>query len=823
VGGVRRFSVVAILVLSFLGAFLLVSGPAGAEYDSTPQSNWGVQTKGNSNTIGQWAALAWEVDQIDGTVFVGGNFLEVTNGSQVASQPYFAAFDAETGVFQPWFRPDLGSAVFAMQPTPDGGLLVGGEIDTWNGEQIGSLVKIDPSTGELWPGWQTRVFGGNAVVRDLKLEADGWVYAVGSFTQANQGQGPLPAGGAIRFDPITGDIDESWLPSVDEGGAAWGVSRSKTQPVTYVAGFFTSVEGTVNTGGFVGLDDAGTVVQDRSIVPFNACTDQWPYCVQMYDVEATEAGHIWVGGVEHALYAIDEATGSLIQHHYTACNPEFNGDCFGNPWWGGEFQEIERVGDRIYATCHCWTDLYSHDELIFHTNPPPEATRTTIKSVAAFDVVTTDHISSFAPQLTGDSGGFGVHVNPSDGCLWLVGGYSSYGAPGGPQPAARDVARLCDEAGPGPAAPTTPPPTPETCSVSGDGNEVSIEWTNNGVAQSTIVFRAVDAGSPSWAGRVDTPATSFAGTAVPNQVSEFFVQHVYEPGQRSALVSCGAVDLLPGELLPATACATSIGPDGVATLDWVGGQNAITHIVRRSVDGGPAYWRARIDEGATYTDNLIQPGRTYVFTVIARGADGTEAEGTLCEPEVLIEQPSAGTVESCSATLLADNSIQIDWPEAGNIDRYILRRSVNGGANYWRGRIYSVDQNSTASFLDTLTTAGSSYTFTVESIGIDNSVTGPVTCDPSPIMIALPEVTPAEQCTVVDNGSSFDLTWTYQAGEAAADAIVFRSRDGGPYGWRARTSGTQFEDFSVSPSSTYEYQIRLVDEDSVRSEPVDCV
>lgn len=449
------------------------------------------------------------------------------------TQPYFAAFDAETGAFQPWFRPAVGSAVFAMQPTSDGGLLVGGEIDTWNGLQIGSLVKIDPLTGELWPGFPTRAFGGNSVVRDLKLESDGWVYAVGSFSEANEGDGAFAAHGAIRFDPITGDIDETWLPSVDEGGAAWGVSRSMTQDVTYIAGFFTSVEGDTDNGGFVGLDDAGAVVQDRSIIPFNGCgADRFPYCVQMYDVEATESGHLWVGGVEHALYAVDEASGELIQHHYTGCNPAFN-DCDRN-WYGGEFQEIQRDGDRIYATCHCWTDLYSHDEVIPHANPPAEATRTTIKSVAAFDVVTTDHIPAFAPQMTGDSGGFGLHVNPFDGCMWLAGGYGSYGAPGGPQPPGHDVIRICDETGPGPAAVTTAPPTPNECVVSGDADGVTVDWTNNQYAIATVIHRKVGDGNASWAGRVNDLGITFSGPAANLNLNEFFVEQVCEPGQRSA-------------------------------------------------------------------------------------------------------------------------------------------------------------------------------------------------------------------------------------------------------------------------------------------------
>lgn len=209
-----------LLFVGFLAVALVASVPALAEFSSDKQTDWGVQTKGNSDTIGEWAALAWEVDQVDGTIFIGGNYLEVTNGSQIHTQPYLSAFDAETGAWQSWFRPDLGSAVFALQPTPDGGLLVGGEIGTWNGDLVGSLVKIDPATGERWPGFETRLFGGNSVVRDLKLESDGYVYAVGSFSQANEGNGPFAVSGAVRFDPVSGNIDQTWTPTIADG-AAW--------------------------------------------------------------------------------------------------------------------------------------------------------------------------------------------------------------------------------------------------------------------------------------------------------------------------------------------------------------------------------------------------------------------------------------------------------------------------------------------------------------------------------------------------------------------------------------------------------------------------
>jgi hypothetical protein len=808
-----------LLFTGFLAVALAVAVPALAEFSSDKQTDWGVQTKGNSDTISEWAALAWEVDQVDGTIFIGGNYLEVTNGSQIHSQPYLSAFDAETGAWQSWFRPEVGSAVFALQPTPDGGLLVGGEIGTWNGDLIGSLVKIDPATGDRWPGFPTRLFGGNTVVRDLKLESDGYVYAVGSFTQANDGDGPFGVSGAVRFDPITGDIDQTWTPTLTSG-AAWGVSRSKTQNVTYIAGFFQEVNSDNETRGFVGVDDTGTVVTDRSIVPFNGCTT-FAYCSQLYDVEATEAGHIWVAGVEHALYILDETDGSLVKQHYTGCDPSRN-DCFVN-WVGGEFQEIERVGERIYASCHCWHDIFSDDQIIYHREGSGE--HHTIKGLGAFDAATGEIIPEFQPELRGDSGGFGMHQNPSDGCLWVVGGFSSYGSPGGPQPPSYDVVRICDELGPGPAAgPAAAPPTPTACVVTHEPGqtEATLFWTAEPSATGTILYRRVNEGSTFWMGRVDPPAAStFVTSPVSVSLTHYFVQHAYPAGQRSDLLPCGSVDLRP-DLTPATECSVAVGPNNEAILNWQAGNDNADFVVRRSVDGGPNYWRARVTDTG-YTDNLIVLDKSYTFTVEARDASGEVAPATPCSPSILIKSPSPDSVGWCVATILPDNTISIEWPDGSSTARYIVRRSVNNSPSYWRARVDSLGGGGTLSYVDPLVTLGSSYVFTVEAVGTDNSATPATPCSPSPVVVEAPPVIPASSCAVVDSGGSYTIAWTYGEGAPASDAIVERARnDVGTFGWRARTSETTFIDSRLQPGVDYSYRVRMVSDDERRSEPTVC-
>jgi trimeric autotransporter adhesin len=209
-----RLAMFLLVILGVLSPVSLPAAPVSAEINSNQQTSWGLATAGPSRTVEQWDALGWAIEQIGNTMYVGGKFLDVTNGSTVARQPHFAAFDADTGQWQSWLTPTVQSPVLALEASPDGGLFVGGEIDSWNGTTIGALQKIDPLTGETWPGWTTRVYGGNSAVQDLHLGDDGWLYVVGNFTTVSRGGNPEAASGAARIDPITGVIDPGWKPVI---------------------------------------------------------------------------------------------------------------------------------------------------------------------------------------------------------------------------------------------------------------------------------------------------------------------------------------------------------------------------------------------------------------------------------------------------------------------------------------------------------------------------------------------------------------------------------------------------------------------------------
>ncbi len=813
-----------LLFFGFLGAAILVASPAFAELTSTPQTSWGVQTKGASNTIAQWDALTWAVDQVDSTIFIGGNYLEVTNGDQVHSQAYLAAFDADTGRWQSWFRPQVGDAVFALQPTPDGGLLVGGEMGQWNGVTRGALVKIDPKTGDLWPGWNTRAFGGPSVIRDLSLEADGYVYAVGNFTTVTSGNGPMAAGGAFRFDPITGAIDTNWLPSL-ENGTGWGVSRSKTQAVTYIAGFFQSVDGDTTAQGFVGIDDAGSITANRDAIPFNGCSN-WSYCSQLYDVEATEFGDLWVGGVEHALYVVDEGDGSLIKMHYSGCDPSKNVDCQPNNWYGGEFQELERVGNRIYATCHCWYDLFSADEVMAHARPEdtPNTVHSTVDALMAFDVVSAERINSFRPYLTGTSGGFGMHVNPDDGCLWATGGFQSYGQPGGAQPPARDVVRICDSAGPTPhTTPVAAPPAPELCSVAlvdpaDPSLGASVTWTNAPTSVGTIIYRSVDGGGSYWRGRVNPPLPSeFVEVPAVNTVSSYSVLHVYPAGQRSAPAPCGSVDLMP-QLVPPSSCLALVDAGGVPSLSWDAGNDAAAFIIRRSVDGGPSYWRGRTSE-TTFTGATLTPGRSYDYTVTSQAADGSTAGPVPCNPTLTVQGPELIPPSACTATIDQNGRAALSWDAGSNATNFVIRRSVNGGTAYWRG------STPTTNFVGATLEAGRTFDYTVTAKAADGSTAPPVPCNPT-LTVEVPQLGVLTSCdaTLMENN---EVVVGWLQVENAQRYVVRRSANNGTFYWRGSVNADQasnaaFFDTPISDTRTYVYSVTAIGLDGTTATPVEC-
>lgn len=656
---------------------------ASAAIDDEQQAEWGLATKGPSRVIDRFDSLGWAVEEAGGFVFAGGRFLEVTNGQQTESQAFLAAFDRDTGVFVSTIRPDVGGTVLALEPSPDGALFVGGEMDEWNGQTIGALAKIDPATGDLVPGFTTRLFGDTSVVRDLSMGPDGFMYAAGTFTTASFNGVPGAVESVVRFDPVTGAIDWSWVPETD-GGAIWGVSRSYTEDVVYISGWDNVRDGSI----VIGVDSA-----DPSIVVWDAFVMNFGCCNHMYDIQATPAGTVLAVGEQHGAYLYDESNNwAQIAGHTTAYDSRYQAN---SQRGGGDYQDIELSNDgtTLYASCHCWgshssgvgfTPTYSFD-LANVTGTHTGRVSATI----AYDSVTGVRDQTFNPYMAGDSGGWGV-LEASDGCIWIAGGINAVGPPGD-QTSGRDLARLCEEG--------------------------------------------------------------------------------YVP---------------PNDLEPPATCLATIGVNDIS-VSWPGANGAADYVISRSVDGGTIYWRG-VSAAAPFIDTLR--GGTLVYQVQTRSAAGVRSDPTICSIED--ETPTLTAPAECSATVNG-NAIDVSWPTAAGADQYVIFRTVNGGAQSWRGRV------ATTTFVDTNRSADLVYFVASRSATGELSARTECTLvdNNDPIM-------PVASCTVSVVGDVATITWTAAPGaDAATEYIVYRSVDGGNEFWRGRTAVLSFDDQLRTGDITY--------------------
>ena len=296
----------------------------------------------------------WAIEQISGTIFAGGRFSEVINrrnAEVVHDQPFIAAFDVDTGTFIDFWRPDLDGAVFSIEASPDGSrLFVGGEFTNVDGiPHTSGLVALDPQTGHVDPTWRAslekRFVVGPPTVRNMVV-ANGWFYVVGNFTTALTfpNLDAVNVKNSARVSVTNGALDTGWKPQIT-GGAAWGVAVSPDNTRVYLVGKFTDVNGTADLAWFhtVNTSNAASVGGLQPLTFFHSQRDQ-------RDVIAV-GDRVWVGGAQHYLQMLDAGDLSLIEGLFTGTGPPP-----GGLTGGGDTQDLELVGDRIYTTCHCWLD-----------------------------------------------------------------------------------------------------------------------------------------------------------------------------------------------------------------------------------------------------------------------------------------------------------------------------------------------------------------------------------------------------------------------------------------------------------------------------------
>ena len=209
----------AMLIAGLLGFLVLLSGNADtARAAGVAQGQLVPETaRRNLPVVLDGRVLAHA--QVGDRIFVAGDFqqVELTNGSVIA-QPYLFAYDVDTGIVDPNFRPVVDDLIRTLEPTQDGnGLYVGGLFTRWDDSFPLRVARLD-AEGNLDNTFGPRV---SARVQGI-VEIGDSVYIAGDFTDVSG----VAVTGLAKVDRVTGIVDSTFTPAFTNFIAGTNLVRS---------------------------------------------------------------------------------------------------------------------------------------------------------------------------------------------------------------------------------------------------------------------------------------------------------------------------------------------------------------------------------------------------------------------------------------------------------------------------------------------------------------------------------------------------------------------------------------------------------------------
>jgi hypothetical protein len=172
--------------------------------------------------------------KVGNILYIGGNFINVTDGNGTYSRNRAAAINLTSGLFESW-SPDVNNSIKAFEY--DGTYIyMVGDFTSVNSTTRNYAARVHPTTAVL-NSWDPDF---DSVCRDIKL-INSYIYIAGTFSNA----GGSAQQRVAKYDPSTG-TKQSWVPNGNAGG---GGPRYLTPGVTSS----NSVESIISVGGNIGL------------------------------------------------------------------------------------------------------------------------------------------------------------------------------------------------------------------------------------------------------------------------------------------------------------------------------------------------------------------------------------------------------------------------------------------------------------------------------------------------------------------------------------------------------------------------------------------
>lgn len=795
----------------------LVAIPVLAEISPNGEVTWGVYGLDTSTETDAIASQVWAIEQIGDTIYVGGKFLEARQNSTSTAlpQPYLAAFNANTGAFIDTFRPDIESAVYSLQASPDGSrLFVGGEFRSINGDtEAHGLAALDPATGQVDTTWRAKVSnvsGARGIVFGFDVHGD-HLYLSGRFDQVGSGASVHTTEKLARVTLDDGGADTVLTTDID-GGAVWGVGVNNDASRIYLAGYHDSVDGNTAGADYSVLDHTGTLIPGRSDVGGNSSQSSRWYG---QDVVVTDNLVFW-GGSEHVVRVFAESDGTLVREHSTKT--------------GGDYQDLEVVGDRVYGSCHCYTVHAADFDGWGQWGDIPEHVEVTpIKYVAAYSATTGAYLPEFQLDMSATQAGVWAIHGATDGCLWVGGDLSRITTIAGNDRAAGGFAKFCDGPGTDNRAPEMPPNLIQTreekakivlrwdksidnlgtarYEVSRGGELVAdIEttgsgtywFTDTGLEEKTLYsysIVAIDA-----AGNRSEPAEIDAGTSGAIRGVDT------EPPTMPTLLTQTRAE--KAKIVIRWAAAT----DNLAVQDYEITRDGVAVGIKPGTSAGQ-YW---------FTDSGLEPGTTYTYEVVARDAETNRSEPAVLqattEVDATVSDTEAPSTPSDLNQTRAENAkIVIQW----------TRSTDNVGVDFYEvtrdGEVVGTKDAGSSTFYwftDSELATATAYDYAVVAVDAagNRSSTATLTAGTTGAATGVTPDTPTGLRTTNQTRDRVVLNWGAATG--ASSYVIERDSGDGQGFVEVGTKGSQwFTNTGLTAGTTYVYRVVAVSGDGLRSEP----
>jgi len=449
-------------------------------------------------------AAVWDFAEIGNRIYVGGLFPGVKTAwnSSVQNQSYLAAFDRDTGDWISSFRPNINGGVYALDVTPNGKLLVGGNFSRVNGTNRNGLVALEPSNGAIvgsFAATTERYYDNQrtAIVRGFERRGN-QLYVMGNFDHIRYNGTDHRVWSMARLDATNGQIDTNFLPKVRYG--VWDAAIDEGRGRVHISGDFESIDYDTRHAkmGTVSITNGDPIGGINYHEPNDTEQDQMP-AIEM------SGDRVYVGGSQHVTHVKQGSDLREIGWNSwgVSCNNRIPDTC-GNFFGGGDVQVIEEAAGWILTGCHCWNRSGDVNRMHYSTFT---GQRTSHQFVGIYNGANS-RLSSFKPLLRDRQfGTWAIHVD-ANGCLYLGGDYT--GAANGNY--VGGFGKFC--------APTPAP----SVSGSASGSTVSLTWSQPDSAIGVERYKIFRDGSS--IGEVGGNTRSFTDNNRPNGTYSYEVRAI---------------------------------------------------------------------------------------------------------------------------------------------------------------------------------------------------------------------------------------------------------------------------------------------------------